>query len=444
MSGEIEAAGAAVTAGLAAGAIEGREAHRVGDGAVCANCGAAVSDKFCQSCGQATHIHRSLSHIFEEFLHGIVHFDTKAWRTLPMLAFRPGTLTRNYIFGQRARYLSPIAVFLFTVFLMFFVFSLISAPVGQINEDGPSTITELKTRSTEIAADLKEAQDDLAEAQRETGPGAGGMLTGAQASLRGVEVIRDRNEQLLKAAVERDALYRRALEKVTAELATAKAANEITRADSLEITRSALEKAVAGDGAEQRALKITQDAAGDVNVSLSVKLSDSNSQQTIFDEIKRQEEMGRVTVNTGVPEWDKKIHEKLRNPELGWYKIQNAAYKFAFLLVPMSLPFLAFLFLFKRGITLYDHTVFLLYSLSFVSLLVIFGVVTSRIVPEAIFGPVAGWMLLAPIAHMFFQLKGAYALGWFSAAWRTVMLSVFAVICLSFFLIAIVLLGLVG
>ena len=36
--------------------------------------------------------------------------------------FRPGTLTSEYIKGRRARYFSPLALFLFSVFVMFFAF----------------------------------------------------------------------------------------------------------------------------------------------------------------------------------------------------------------------------------------------------------------------------------------------------------------------------------
>ena len=53
----------------------------------------------------------------------MLHFDGKFWRTLPMLAWRPGELTRRYIDGERARFVSPMALFLFSVFLMFAVFS---------------------------------------------------------------------------------------------------------------------------------------------------------------------------------------------------------------------------------------------------------------------------------------------------------------------------------
>jgi hypothetical protein len=46
--------------------------------------------------------------------------------------------------------------------------------------------------------------------------------------------------------------------------------------------------------------------------------------------------------------------------------------------------------------------------------------------------------------HMFFHLKGAYALGWFSALWRTIFLLVFALWSLLLFSAAILALGLAG
>jgi hypothetical protein len=51
----------------------------------------------------------------------VFHFEGKIFRTLPMLVFRPGALTRRYIAGERARFVSPLALFLFTVFAMFAV-----------------------------------------------------------------------------------------------------------------------------------------------------------------------------------------------------------------------------------------------------------------------------------------------------------------------------------
>src|SRR6185436_4877654 len=112
------------TAGLVAGAIEGSEGGPAGEGA-CLNCGAKVDGRFCAQCGQAVHARRSLVHMAEEMLVGLFNFDTKIWRTLPMVMFRPGTLTHNFVYGKRARYISPLALFLLCVFFLFFVFSLV-------------------------------------------------------------------------------------------------------------------------------------------------------------------------------------------------------------------------------------------------------------------------------------------------------------------------------
>ncbi len=45
---------------------------------------------------------------------------------------------------------------------------------------------------------------------------------------------------------------------------------------------------------------------------------------------------------------------------------------------------------------------------------------------------------------MYFHMKGAYGLGWFSALWRTFFLLIFCALALSLFVTAIVVLGLAG
>jgi hypothetical protein len=79
----------------------------------CANCGTPLTGAYCHACGQSAHIHRSLLHMAEELLHGLLHFGNQSWRTIPALIFKPGQLTRNYIQGQRTRYVSPLALFRF-------------------------------------------------------------------------------------------------------------------------------------------------------------------------------------------------------------------------------------------------------------------------------------------------------------------------------------------
>lgn len=116
-------------------------------------------------------------------------------------------------------------------------------------------------------------------------------------------------------------------------------------------------------------------------------------------------------------------------------------YKFAFLLVPLSIPFVALLFLWKRGFTLYDHGVFVLYSLTFMAMLLMLMVVAGTF--WGTFGLVViNLAALAVPVHMFAQMKGAYSLSIFSALWRTVALMVFCTIVIGLFVTAIIYLGL--
>jgi len=52
--------------------------------------------------------------------------------------------------------------------------------------------------------------------------------------------------------------------------------------------------------------------------------------------------------------------------------------------------------------------------------------------------------LLALPVHMWFHLKGAYALGWWSATWRTFFMLIFAYIVATVFTVLVVVLGLTG
>jgi hypothetical protein len=70
----------------------------------------------------------------------------------------------------------------------------------------------------------------------------------------------------------------------------------------------------------------------------------------------------------------------------------------------------------------------------------------------SILGPIwSGFGVLSALAfifgvpaHMFAQLKGAYRLSWFSAAWRTTLLLFFCVFVLTAFVLSIIMLGLAG
>jgi len=364
MDNGLEGAGALATATAAATVLDPPPAQTMGDHKSCLNCGAPLSGPYCGACGQKAHVHRSVLHAVEEFLHGIVHFDSKFWRTLPLLLFRPGKLTREYVRGRRARYVAPVALFLLTVFSMFLLFGSVSLPdldargVNVGPEKRTAAIVEMDRRIAALDRDIAAASADPARA--EAIPGM----------------------QLSRAA--------------------------------LESTRKSLAGETARPGAE-----------GD----------------SIFDVISMATKSGELKVEVGNEGLNMKATEALQNPEFVFYKMKQKGYKLSFLLVPLSLPWMILLFAWKRDIKVYDHVVFLLYSISFMSMLGMLAVVMAAlgVTNQAAYSTLLG---IVPIVHMFLQLKEGYALGWVSAAWRTVALSLLAVVTLAVYFIGILLLGL--
>jgi len=375
---DIDAAGGAVTGGLIAGVIE-KPSGKAGehDHGVCSDCGGGTSGNFCANCGQPTHVHRTLLHLGEELLHGVMHFDARIWRTLPLLWINPGRLTREWVEGRRTRYVSPLALFLFTLFVMFFALSF--AP----HHEAPAVMAD---DIAEQRADLAEAEQDLARTRADLAQEPSGVGRAAVAAAE--RLVAERRESL--ADVEREARE--------------------GRADGLKpgSWQAAIKDMAKGDG--------THDGSGKLVV--------------MGEEVKPD---GHGFGST--------VMKKLQNPDLALYKLQQTMYKFAFLLVPLSIPFVWLLFLWRRGSTLYDHGVFVLYSLTFMAMLLMLMVVAGT-VNGALGGIVVFAGMMAVPVHIFAQLKGAYSLSIFSALWRTMALLVFCNIVIGLFVTAIVYLGL--
>ena len=86
---------------------------------------------------------------------------------------------------------------------------------------------------------------------------------------------------------------------------------------------------------------------------------------------------------------------------------------------------------------MYDHGVFVTYSLSFMMILVVAGgLLVWAGMPSA-----GGILAFVPPFHMYRQLKGAYRLGWFSALLRTIALVSFAFLAAVLFAIVMVAIG---
>jgi hypothetical protein len=89
---------------------------------LCENCGNEVTQRFCGACGQRREppVH-SLWHFSRVATEDLTHADSRLWRTLAALLFRPGRLTAEFLDGRRARYLPPIRLYLVLSVLFFLV-----------------------------------------------------------------------------------------------------------------------------------------------------------------------------------------------------------------------------------------------------------------------------------------------------------------------------------
>jgi hypothetical protein len=321
-------------------------------GSLCLNCGTRLVGEHCHSCGQSGHVHRTVSAIGHDLLHGVFHFEGKVWRTLPMLAFRPGELTRRYVHGERARFVSPMALFLLSIFLTFTTLSILGiAPPADFG--GPNS----------ARAGLEEELKDNARARQEAVADMGKL--------------------------------------VPSDPKRAKLAREVAELDS--------------------------DAAG-----MRVALRTLPTKKTEF-----------IGFKTGWHRLDHGIEKANKNPGLMLYKLQANSYKFSWLLIPLSVPFVWLLFFWRRELHGYDHAVFVTYSISFMSLLFVLLTVGASLGLSSEVDTTAAFLI--PPVHIYKQLRGAYRLRRATALLRTgVLVFLFIPVVSLMFFFLLLGLGLVG
>lgn len=102
----------------------------------CRNCDAAISGNYCHQCGQATHLHvPSAREFLHEFIAHYVALEGKLWRSLKLLLFKPGFLSREYIEGRRVRYIEPLRLYLSFSIIFFALFKIGGVEIANFGGD---------------------------------------------------------------------------------------------------------------------------------------------------------------------------------------------------------------------------------------------------------------------------------------------------------------------
>ncbi len=371
MADEVDAICTMAEGAMVSRAVEKKagEAVQNHDSAACLNCGEMRTGAYCGNCGQSAHIHRSISAFWHDILHGVLHFEGKFWRTLPMLAWHPGKLTRRYIHGERARFISPMSLFLFAIFMMFAIFSFM--PSGS---DDKSAKEYLNSEEITVAAEKLDQQ--VAQATQKL----------ADSGSMSAEERQELEDWITEWKIERNGIsYIRTGEAKYPDVGS----------------------------------KIETSGVG---------ISTGNGIES-----------GWAALDNRVNNFIKKTRT---NPDLILYKLKSDGYKFAWLLIPISIPFVWLVTLGVRGHRFYDHAVFTTYSLAFMSLMFIavvllgsFGIGTGFTVPFAL-----GYGLF----HLYRQLRHAYALSRPGALLRLIFLLISIVIALILFALILLVLGMLS
>ena len=123
----------------------------------CKNCGADITGRYCASCGQHSDVSiPSLHKLFVEALGDLYNFDSRLWRSLGLLIFKPGRLTREYLEGRRARYVPPFRLYVVLSLTFFFVLAVL--PDVDENESGPVIDGTAESETPSPGAETEEAR----------------------------------------------------------------------------------------------------------------------------------------------------------------------------------------------------------------------------------------------------------------------------------------------
>lgn len=146
--------------------------------------------------------------------------------------------------------------------------------------------------------------------------------------------------------------------------------------------------------------------------------------------------------SSGIAFLDSMIAKINADQHLALYKLQSNGYKYAWVMILLSAPFMWLLFPFSRKYGMFDHLVFITYSLSFMLiLLVVLRLLSAIHVPSEIL--LGALTLIVPV-HIYRQLRGAYEGSVPMMLLRTLALLVIAVLLLIVFVVGLMALGALG
>jgi len=130
----------------------------------CLNCGARLQGQYCARCGQRAHGRLiSIWELVRDAVGDLFELDSRLWRTIIPLIFRPGTLTREYLIGRRARFMPPFRTYLVLSIVFFLVAFFDPEQQLGILYEAPPESDDSRTEGSQTEEEIRrEVLEDLA------------------------------------------------------------------------------------------------------------------------------------------------------------------------------------------------------------------------------------------------------------------------------------------
>jgi hypothetical protein len=123
------------------------------DRSKCRNCGTPLDGEYCGQCGQReSGGDFKLSEVLGNAVDDLVSLDSRLYRTLTPLLFKPGFLTAEFNNGRRARYVAPFRLYLIISFLLFAFLSAGSSDNFVDESEGRGPIISIDSDDEEFAS----------------------------------------------------------------------------------------------------------------------------------------------------------------------------------------------------------------------------------------------------------------------------------------------------
>ena len=155
----------------------------------CLNCDARLEGQYCARCGQRARGRLiSIWELIRDAVGDLFELDSRLWRTIIPLMFRPGQLTHDYLIGRRARFMPPFRTYLVLSVVFFLVaffdpereLGILYEPAAETADtDNTDSSGQAKTAEEirrevldELAAEGIDVPDDAARGPRPEAPPA--------------------------------------------------------------------------------------------------------------------------------------------------------------------------------------------------------------------------------------------------------------------------------